>query len=105
MTDELFRKIIDDLADMNYTNGIALFSNNEPFLDERIIDFHRYANEKLSRAIFHLYTNGSLLTFDKFLALMPYLDKLIIDNYNDDKEINTPELRRIYMNTCKLMKR
>ena len=96
MSEELFRKIIDDLAGMNYANGIALFSNNEPFLDERIIDFHRYANEKLPRAIFHLYTNGSLLTFEKFIALMPYLDLLIIDNYNDKKEINTPELRRIY---------
>ena len=96
MTEELFRKIIDELAEMNYTNGIALFSNNEPFLDERIIDFHRYANEKLPHAVFHLYTNGSLLTFEKFLEIMPYLDKLIIDNYNDEGKINTPELEKIY---------
>lgn len=96
MTDELFRKIIDDLADINYQNTISLYSNNEPFLDERIIDFHRYANEKLPRASFLLYTNGSLLTFDKFTEIMPFLDLLIIDNYNDKKEINTPELKRIY---------
>ena len=52
MSEELFRKIIDDLAGMHYTNRIALYSNNEPFLDERIIDFHKYANEKLPHAIF-----------------------------------------------------
>ena len=96
MSDELFRKIIDELAEMNYTRGISLFSNNEPFLDERIIDFHKYANEKLPHAIFWLYTNGTLLTFEKFIEIMPYLDLLIIDNYNDKKEINTPELKKIY---------
>ena len=96
MSEELFRKIIDELSEMNYTRGISLYSNNEPFLDERIIDFHKYANEKLPQAVFWLYTNGSLLTFEKFIEIMPYLDKLIIDNYNDNKEINSPELKKIY---------
>ena len=96
MTEELFRKIIDELSEMNYTNGIALFSNNEPFLDERIIDFHKYANAKLPNAKFWLFTNGILLTFEKFIEIMPCLDVLIIDNYNDKKEINSPELRKIY---------
>lgn len=96
MSDELFRKIIDELSEMNYTRGIALFSNNEPFLDERIINFHKYANEKLPDAKFWLFTNGTLLTFEKFIEIMPYLDVLIIDNYNDKKEINSPELQKIY---------
>ncbi len=96
MSEELFRKIIDDLASMNYSNNISLFSNNEPFLDERITDFHKYANEKLPAAHFSLFTNGSLLTLDKFIEIMPYLDRLIIDNYNDNGEINTTELKHIY---------
>ncbi len=96
MTEELFKKIIDELSEMDYTRGISLYSNNEPFLDERIINFHKYANEKLPKAVFWLYTNGSLLTFEKFIEIMPYLDKLIIDNYNDNKEINSPELQKIY---------
>ena len=69
---------------------------NEPLLDERIIEFCKYANEKLPNAYFRLFTNGLLLTLDKFLALMPYLDILIIDNYNDEKQINTPELQKVY---------
>lgn len=96
MTDELFRKIIDDLAEINYAGEIALYSSNEPFLDERIIDFHRYANERLPGATFKLLTNGSLLTFDKFIEIMPYLDRFIIHNYNDKMKINTPELQKIY---------
>ena len=27
---------------------------------------------------------------------MPYLDRLVIDNYNDDLKINTPELQKVY---------
>ena len=96
MTEELFRKIIDELAEMDYSGEIALFSNNEPFLDERIIEFHRYANERLPHAIFQLFTNGSLLTFEKFMEIMPCLDCLTIDNYNDKMKINTPELQKIY---------
>ena len=96
MTDELFKKIINELADMNYSAAIAFYSNNEPFLDERIIDFCKYASEKLPNAYLRLFTNGTLLTFEKFLAIMPYLDVLVIDNYNDDKQINTPELHKVY---------
>ena len=96
MSEELFRKIIDDLADMNYSQGISLYSNNEPFLDERIIDFHKYAREKLPNAVFSMFTNGTLLTLDKFLEIMQYLDKLIIDNYSDELRITTPGLQEIY---------
>lgn len=96
MTEELFRKIIDELASMNYSQRVSIFSNNEPFLDERIIDFQRYASEKLPNAVLSLYTNGTLLTFSKFMEIMPFLDLLTIDNYNDRKEINTPELEKIY---------
>lgn len=96
MSEELFRKIIDDLAKMNYSKGVALFSNNEPFLDERITEFQRYASEKLPNAVLWLFTNGKLLTFEKFIEILPYLDNFIIDNYNDKKELNSPELKKIY---------
>lgn len=96
MTDELFRKIIDELSEIKYSGIISLYSNNEPFLDERIIEFHKYAHEKLPYAYFRLYTNGLPLTFSKFMEIMPFLDELRIDNYNDKKEFNTPELEKIY---------
>ena len=96
MTDDLFKKIIQELADINYSVSISLYSNNEPFLDERIIDFARYAREKLPNARFVMYTNGTLLTFGKFLEIAPCFDKFMIDNYNDNKQINTPELQKIY---------
>lgn len=98
MPTELFQKIILNLANMEgggYKGMISLFSNNEPFLDERIMDFHRFAREKLPHAFFNLYTNGSLLDMEKFQTIIGYLDHLVIDNYNDDLEVNTG-LQEIY---------
>lgn len=88
MEEFLFYKIVDELREMNYSGNFALFSNNEPFLDERLVEFARYAREKLPNAFCHLYTNGSLLTVEKLLAIEPYLNRMIIDNYNDKQRLN-----------------
>lgn len=82
MTNELFQKIINELKELNYDGSICLFSNNEPFLDDRIIEFQKYARRLLPKAHLYLYTNGTLLTVEKFKSVIEYLDELIIDNYN-----------------------
>lgn len=88
MTEELFHSIIDQLAELKYEGNVGLFSNNEPFLDKRLTTFAKYAREKLPNAFIHLYTNGTLLTKEKVLEIMPYLSRMVIDNYNDDLELN-----------------
>lgn len=95
MSEELFKKIINDLEKDNYSGKISLFSNNEPFLDERIEDFIKYAKEHLPNAKHAIYTNGTLLTLNKFLNVIQYLDWMCIDNYNDNKEVNEP-LKEVY---------
>ena len=88
MSNELFSKIIDELKGLNYSGDLALFSNNEPFIDDRIVDFARQAREQLPHAHIYLYTNASLLTIEKFKAIIEHLDEMIIDNYNDNLEFN-----------------
>lgn len=88
MPDDLFKKIINDLKEMNYCGKLSLFSNNEPLLDGRIIDFYKYVHEELPNVKLSIYTNGSLLTLDKFLNLVDIVDELVIDNYNDEDLIN-----------------
>lgn len=78
----LFYKIINELSELNYSGQLSLYSNNEPFLDDRILDMHEYARKKVPKARMYLFTNGTLLTLEKFKRLMNYLDELIIDNYN-----------------------
>ena len=95
MSWELFKKIINNLADLNYDGELCTFSNNEPFLDERIIEMNAYAREKLPNARMHLYTNGTLLTMEKFHGIMKYLDELIIDNYQQELKLIKP-VQEIY---------
>lgn len=90
MSDDLFHNIIDQLSEMNYGGRLALFSNNEPFLDSKILQRHKYAREKLPNARMHLFTNGTLLSIDIFRELMLYLDELIIDNYQQDLKLIKP---------------
>ena len=90
MSDDTFKKIIDELSEMDYSGRLTLFGNNEPLLDPKIIERHRYAREKVPKAIMHLYTNGTLLTVEKFEQLMQYLDELIIDNYHPELKLIRP---------------
>lgn len=98
MSEELFKKIIGELEEMNYKGRLSLFSNNEPFLDDRIIEFHRYARERVPGARMHLYTNGTLLTLEMFKEIIPFLDELIIDNYN--QQLNLIPNSRNIKNYC-----
>lgn len=88
MSDELFKKIIEELAGIDYSGRLALFSNNEPFLDPHIIERNKYARERLPKAKMHLFTNGTLLTVDKFKGIIDSLDELIIDNYSQKLQLS-----------------
>lgn len=90
MTEELYKNIVQQLEEINYSGRFTTFSNNEPLLDERIIEFNRYARCHLPKARMHLYTNGTLMTIDKFIALTEVLDELIIDNYQQELKLIKP---------------
>jgi len=90
MSEELFKSIVMQLEEMQYAGRFTTFSNNEPLLDDRIIEFNRYARAHLPHARMHLYTNGTLLTIEKFVALVEVLDELIIDNYQQDLKLIRP---------------
>lgn len=95
MDEQVFKKIIDELSEMGFDRKVALFSNNEPFLDERIIDFAKYARNKLPKAYLFLYSNGTVLTMEKFTGILPYINELVIDNYNDEMEW-IPNVQKIW---------
>lgn len=95
MDEKLFKKIIDELCELNYKGNCLLFSNNEPFLDPRIIDFAKYAREKLPNAKLIILSNGLLLNVEKMISILPFIDNLYIDNYND-KFIMHKNISEIY---------
>ena len=87
MDEDIFFTIIDQLRAMDYHGHICLFSNNKPLLDGRILKFIELTKKLLPNAPQHLCTNGILLDSEKFSSLVKNLDKLIIDNYDDNFEL------------------
>lgn len=88
MSDDLFRKIVDDLAANDYADQVNLFSNNEPFLDKRIFDFAEYARQRLPRATLQIFTNGTALDPAKTVRILRSIDILRINNYSTTAELH-----------------
>ncbi len=93
--DALYRSIIDQLADWGYEGHLTLYGNNEPLLDPRIVEFHRYAREMLPRSFIFMSTNGKMLTREKLDEIKPYVDQIIINNYCEDMKLHR-NIREIY---------
>lgn len=95
MEDSLFYSVIDQLHDWNYKGHLTMYGNNEPWLDTRIVEFHKYAREKLPDSYIFMSTNGLLLDVDKVKAIVPYVNQLIINNYCLDMKLHD-NLREIW---------
>lgn len=87
---ELFQSIVQQLEEINYAGRFTTFSNNEPLLDDRIVELNRYAREHLPNARMHLFTNGTLMSLEIFKGLMDVLDELVIDNYQQELKLIKP---------------
>ena len=95
MDESLFHKIIQELKDLNYDGYLNLYVNNEPFMDTRIEDWYKYAKENLPQAKMLLYTNGTLITKKRFDKIIPYIDKMIINNYNSTLKLHS-NIKELY---------
>jgi len=87
---DLFKNIVDQLTELNFSGYFALFSNNEPLLDARIIELAQYAKVRLQKAHVYMYSNGTLFTLNKFIRIIEHLDELVIDNYTKNLELIKP---------------
>ena len=95
MSEELFKKIILELEELGYEGYLNLYVNNEPFMDTRIEEWYAYAKKHLPKAKMLLYTNGTLITMERFKRIIPYIDKIIINNYSDKYELHN-NIEEIY---------
>ena len=95
MEDELFYSIIDQLRDWGFKGHLTLYGNNEPWLDTRIVEFHKYCREQLPDSFIFMSTNGLLLDIDKVKAIVPYVNQLIINNYCRDMKLHD-NVKEIY---------
>jgi len=68
MTDDLYKKIIDELAEVQPLE-ICPFNDGEPLLDKKLVSRIRYINDVLPKAKVIIYTNAALLTREKIEEL------------------------------------
>lgn len=87
MESALFYDIIGQLSQLKYRGVISLYSNNEPLLDDRMTEFLQHARRSLPEAFFLFYTNGILLTQEKFPVLLQNTDLLYINCYTKDRRL------------------
>ena len=64
MDEKLFKKIIDQLAELNCTKIFTPTLYGEPLLDCRIVELLGYVKDKLKNVTIELYTNGDFLTYE-----------------------------------------
>lgn len=69
MADDLYRNLLDQLAEIDFRGRFSPVFYNEPLLDDRLIRLMAEAKAKLPRAQIVLFTNGSLLTSENLEAL------------------------------------
>jgi radical SAM protein with 4Fe4S-binding SPASM domain len=100
MEDDLYCKIIRDLASVGYNGRIAFHSNNEPFLDNNIVNRIKYARSACQKSHLFMYTNGTLLN-DNLLDMVANsgLNHLVVDWYSDNLTLDS-EIERMLRQTA-----
>jgi radical SAM protein with 4Fe4S-binding SPASM domain len=89
MEQALYKKIIIDLKNMDFDQRISPYCNNEPLLDDRIIDFISFARVSCEKATLELKTNGVLLSYKKMKQLSDAgLDRLYINDYHINRKLS-----------------
>lgn len=95
MPEEMFYGIIAQLKELKWEGKLFLCVNNEPFVDNRILSFCRYAKERLPGVTTVLITNGTLLTEDIMDEMAGIVDQITINDYSE-KYALSPMHRRVY---------
>lgn len=86
---EVFTKIIDSLAEIQFAGRIAFLVSNEPLLETRLPEMIDYARRKSSLFFLDITTNGVLLSLKKVEKLFKAgLDNININDYRDDRTKN-----------------
>ncbi len=96
MSDELFHKILDEVAGWPDWHGVfSLYVNNEPFIDPRMGQMLTESRKALPGAIMLLFTNGSLLTKELMDVIAESVDVCYINNYSESYSLN-PKVQEAY---------
>ncbi len=82
----VFTKVVDELAEIEFSGRLALFMTNEPLIEPRLLEMIRYARGKSPRMFIDITTNGINLNSDYLGELFHSgLDNININDYRNDR--------------------
>lgn len=103
MTDEVFDKILGELAEIDYDKEVWLSFFNEPLLCTKLIERIRKIKSSLPKCYIYMFSNGDYLTKESLAQLADAgLDMLAIDIYINKFDCDPDEAHEL---ACKLLKR
>lgn len=89
MEPELFKKIILDLKQMDYTGEIRLHQSNEPMTDPHIEDKVLFVKTELPKCTLGFTTNFSLMSYDRLQKLLNAgINFLSVEAYKSETQFN-----------------
>lgn len=82
----LFKKLINQLKELNFTGRLSFHLYNEPLLNPQLEELIAYAKKYLLNTWFVLYTNGDLLNESKYKSLQKAgIDFFLITSHSNKK--------------------
>lgn len=87
---DIINKIANELGNLNFSGRISLYNNNEPLMDERLEEIIQVFRNKVPNSYITILTNGILLKEYHFGLFNSGLNKLSINNYNNQAKLIKP---------------
>ncbi len=91
----VFTKVIDDLAEMEFSGRVALYMTNEPLIEPRLMEMIKYARIKSARFFIDITTNSGNLS-SKLLdeLFLQGLDNININDYRSDRKSSQDKISK-----------
>jgi len=97
MDENIWRKIVDELASVNFAGRISPHFYGEPLLDKRLPDLIAYARKKCPFSYIKFGSNGDMLTEQLLLKLIKSgLDRISVTNYDESPKDSLIKLSKKY---------
>ena len=92
---DVFTKVIDELAEMEFSGRVAMYMTNEPLIEPRLMEMIKYARNKSARFFIDITTNGKNLSsklLDEFF--LSGLDNININDYRSDRKSSPDKISK-----------
>jgi hypothetical protein len=91
MPPDIYKKVLRELVDLEFTGTIKFFLNNEPLICPQLTEFIAMAREALPKCWFTIATNGKALTTKKLKELLEAgLNKMAVNVYRKSPDDELP---------------